>query len=89
MTSDTFKARLVREPAQVECAICRHRQWLAAPRSRCDHCGSEISLFEDREAADLSLDDLTAQGRVAFLSELAGGLYAVIANRVFRGKAGS
>jgi hypothetical protein len=89
MTSDTLKARLAREPAEVECAICRHRQWLAAPHGRCDQCGSEIALFEDREAADLSLDDLTAQGQVAFLRELAGGLYAVIANRVFRGKAGS
>lgn len=89
MTSDSLKARLAREPAQVECAICRHRQWLAAPQGRCDQCGSEIALFEDREAADLSLDDLTAQGRVAFLRELANGLYAVIANRVFRRQAGS
>lgn len=89
MTSDALKARLARERAQVECAICRHRQWLAAPQGRCDQCGSEIALFEDREAADRALDELTAQGRVAFLRELAGGLYAVIANRVFRGKAGS
>jgi DNA-directed RNA polymerase subunit RPC12/RpoP len=84
MPPDDLNARLVREPAKVECPICRHRQWLSAPQGRCDQCGSEITLFDDREEADRSLKGLIQEGRVAYLRELPDGLYAVIANRAFR-----
>ena len=84
MPPDDMKARLAREPAQVECAICRHRQWLSAPQGRCDQCGSEITLFERRDEAERSLEALVREGRVAYLRETPGGLYAVVANRLFR-----
>jgi DNA-directed RNA polymerase subunit RPC12/RpoP len=89
MSPDDVKARLAREAAKVECPICRHRQWLSAPVGRCDQCGSEIILFDVREDAERSLEGFIREGRVAYLRELAGGLYAVIANRAFPRRAGS
>jgi DNA-directed RNA polymerase subunit RPC12/RpoP len=89
MSADDLKARLSRAPATIECPICRHRQWLSAVEGRCDQCGSEIALLDDREAASRKLDEATAAGRVAFLRELPGGLFAVVANRAFPGKGGA
>ena len=86
MASERLTQRLARERLKVECPICRHRQWLSASEERCDQCGSEISLYEDREAAQRALDAMTAEGRVAFLRDVAGDLFAVIANRTFRHK---
>lgn len=81
--SEDLSARLAREPVKVECAICRHRQWFGATAGRCEQCGSEITLYADRTPAREALDALVAAGRVAFLSETEGGLFAVIANRSF------
>ncbi|HUP00675.1 MAG TPA: hypothetical protein VM737_04035 [Gemmatimonadota bacterium] len=83
MTEDLTE-RLDREAVGVECSICRHRQWLSMVRGRCDQCGSEISLYPDRRAAREALEVLAAAGRVAYLSETAGGLFAVVTNRSFR-----
>ena len=87
--SDALSERLGREPAEVECPICRHRQYVGATVGRCDQCGSEIEIVGDREAALRRLDALSGEGRVAFLQELqrpasARGLFAVVANRRFR-----
>ena len=76
--------RLERETVGIECAMCRHRQWLSTVRGRCDQCGSEILLFLDRDAARAALDGFGSEGRVAYLGEKAGGLYVVIANRAFQ-----
>jgi ribosomal protein S27E len=84
MPSEDLIARLAREPVRVECPICRHRQNLAAPEGRCDQCGSELAIFTGREAAQRKLDELIADGRVAYLSELQNDLFAVVANRSFR-----
>lgn len=80
---EELSARLEREPAKVECAICRHRQWFGATTGRCEQCGSEITLYADRAPAGEALDALVGAGRVAFLSETESGLFAVIANRSF------
>lgn len=85
MSEEGLRARLEREAAQVECKICRHRQWLSAPTGRCDQCASEIELFESREAAAAALDELSREGRVAFLVEAGKGLFGVVANRKFGG----
>jgi hypothetical protein len=87
--SDALSERLGREPAEVECPICRHRQYLGAATGRCDQCGSEIEIVEDRGTAEQRLDELSNEGRVAYLRELqrpasARGLFAVVANRRFR-----
>jgi hypothetical protein len=83
MPSEALTARLAREPVQVECPICRHRQQLAAARGRCDQCGSEFSIFPDRETAQSELDAMITDGRVAFLRELPGDLFVLVANRSF------
>lgn len=82
MSSEDLERRLEQEPVQVECPICRHRQWLHASSGRCGQCGSEIALFGQREPAESALAELVAGGRVAYLVR-AGGLHAVIANRSF------
>lgn len=89
MTSDALNERLAHEPAEVECPICRHRQWMGAATGRCDQCGSEIQILGDRDAALARVDALVEEGRVAYLSEIrrpsgARGLFAVVANRRFR-----
>lgn len=89
MTSDSLDERLAREPVLVECPICRHRQPVAESSGRCDQCGSEIEVFDDRAAAREALDALVEEGRVAYLREVRGpggpaGLFAVVANRGFR-----
>jgi hypothetical protein len=83
MSSEALKERLARSPAKVECPICRHRQWQAAPEGRCDQCGSEVAIYETREEAAGALDALVARGRLAYLRDAEGGLFAVIANRTF------
>jgi hypothetical protein len=83
MPSKELTARLAREPAQVECPICRHRQRVAAVDGRCDQCGSEFTIFPDRETAQSRLDAMIAEGRVAFLRELPGDLFVLVANRAF------
>ena len=85
MSDEGLSARLDREPAQVECKICRHRQWLSAATGRCDQCSSDIELFESREAAATALDQLSREGRVAFLVDAGKGLFGVVANRKFGG----
>ena len=87
MASEGLTQRLARAPLKVECPICRHRQFVTSAEERCDQCSSEIALYEDREAARQALDALTDAGRVAFLRELDGGVFAVIANRTFPRKA--
>lgn len=87
--NDSLSERLAREPAEVECPICRHRQYVGEPAGRCDQCGSEIRIVADRDAAVERLDALSEEGRVAYLARIrrpasAGGLYAVVANRRFR-----
>jgi hypothetical protein len=88
MRGDELSSRLEREPAKVECAICRHRQWFGTTAGRCEQCGSEVTLYADRAPAKEALDTLVSAGRVAFLSEAEGGLFAVIANRAFSRPAG-
>lgn len=88
MPSDDLTARLRRDPVTVECPICRHRQRVAAAEERCDQCGSEIVLYESREAARRALDGWVDEGRVAYLREIAEDLFAVIANRAFRKRTG-
>lgn len=88
MSQETLQDRLARQPAKVECPICRHRQWLSAPRGRCDQCGSEIALFEDRAEAARAMEAFVAGGRLAYLVDAEGGLFAVVANRAF-GQRGS
>jgi len=83
MSPESLESRLDRQATKVECPICRHRQWLSAPRGRCDQCGSEIALYEDREAAARAHDELAGEGRLVYLAETSDGLYAVIANRAF------
>lgn len=83
MSQDNLQERLAREPARVECPICRHRQWLSGATGRCDQCGSEIELFESREEAAGALAELTREGRVAFQVEAGEGLFGVVANRKF------
>jgi hypothetical protein len=83
MPSEELTARLAREPVRVECPICRHRQQLAAADGRCDQCGSEFTIFPDRETAQSKLDALIADRRVAYLRELPGDLFVVVANRSF------
>lgn len=90
MTSEDLNDRLAKEPVTVECPICRHRQWMRSTPGRCDQCGSEIAIYETRPAARAALEALVAEGRVAYLDEIAGedeagrGLFAVVANRTFR-----
>lgn len=83
--TDELNERLDRQPVQVECPLCRHRQWLDATPGRCDQCGSEIEVFDDREAARAALEALHEEGRVAYRMEITRpGLWAVVANRSFR-----
>lgn len=84
MPSDDLNARLRHSPVTVECPICRHRQRVAAAEERCDQCGSEITLFESREAGRRVLEASLDDGRVAYLRDIPGGLFVVIANRSFR-----
>ncbi len=84
MSTKERLSRLASEPVKVECPICRHRQWLSTRSGRCDQCGSEITLFEDRESATSTLEELSGQGRLAYLRDVADGVFAVIANRGFR-----
>lgn len=88
--SDAIDERLAREPAEVECPICRHRNHLSAAAAGCGQCGSEIVVLPDRAAAGERLAALAAAGRVGYLKEIrrppsAVGLWAVIANRRFGG----
>lgn len=86
MREGNLQDRLAREPARVECPICRHRQWLSGSIGRCEQCGSEIELFESREEAAGALEELTREGRVAFQVEAGKGLFGVVANRKFGGE---
>lgn len=86
--TDDLDERLDREPVDVECPLCRHRQWLDATPGRCDQCGSEIVVFDDREAARSAVDALHDEGRVAYRLEPRPGLWAVVANRSFRRREG-
>lgn len=87
--TDDLNQRLAEEPAKVECPLCRHRQWMDATPGRCDQCGSEIEVFDDRAAADEALAGLHEDGRVAYRIEVSSGiggrddLWAVVANRRF------
>jgi len=85
MSEEGLGARLERESAQVECPLCRHRQWLSGPTGRCGQCGSEIELFESREEAGRTLERLSQEGRVSFLVDAGKDLWAVVANRKFGG----
>ena len=85
MKKDDLETRLDREPAKVECPLCRHGQWIDATPARCDQCGSEIALFADRDGARSALEELQDEGRVAYRMEVPGrDLWAVVANRSFR-----
>lgn len=91
--SEDLETRLARDPAKVECQICRHGQWLDAPEGRCDQCGSEIEIHEERAAAREAADELAGEGRLAYVARISpsdGGsdLWAVVANRRFGGKGG-
>lgn len=88
MTDEELSARLEREPVRVECPICRHRQRVGSASGRCDQCGSEIRVYESRTAAEEALGDLVSDGRLAYVTEPAANVWAVIANRTF-GKRGS
>lgn len=86
--SEEVNARLESDPVQVECPICRHRQWLDSAEGRCDQCGSEIEIHSDRESARAALDALLEEGRVAYLNAVSGSgprpeLWVVVANRAF------
>ncbi|HUP21091.1 MAG TPA: hypothetical protein VM778_14235 [Gemmatimonadota bacterium] len=86
--SDALSERLAREPAEVECSICRHRQYVSAATGRCDQCGSGIEVVAGREAGLQRMEALSSEGRAAYLVEVrrpvsARGLYAVVANRRF------
>ena len=83
MPIEELTDRLTRQPVHIECPICRHSQRLSATVGRCDQCGSEFSVFPDRERAQEQLDGLIATGRVAYLREAAGGLFVLVANRSF------
>ena len=83
MPDDGLTERLEREPEKVECPLCRHRQWFAVATGRCDQCGSEVRLFAESETARRELAALSDAGRLAYLAETDGGLFAVIANRTF------
>lgn len=84
MPADDLTARLAREPERLVCPLCRHRLTLPAPAGRCEQCGSEVHLYDDRQAARAALEALTGAGRVAYLTETERGLFAVTANRSFR-----
>ncbi|CAN5322381.1 hypothetical protein BH18GEM1_BH18GEM1_12210 [soil metagenome] len=84
MASDDLSSRLERDPAKVECSICRHRQWFGATTGRCEQCGSEITLYANRGPAREALVGLVDAGRVAYVTETDRGLFAVIANRSFQ-----
>ena len=88
MSVEELSARVERDPVRVECPICRHRQWLRSATGRCDQCGSEIALYASRSSAEEALEALVGNGRLAYLTEPAPDLWAVIANRAF-GKRGS
>ncbi|MGH7558209.1 MAG: hypothetical protein ACREMD_10630 [Gemmatimonadota bacterium] len=83
MTDEKLSARLERDPVRVECPICRHRQRVGSTTSRCDHCGSEITVHGSRSVAEEALEDLVSNGRLAYLTEPVPDLWAVIANRSF------
>lgn len=83
MDQQDLNERLRHDPAKVECPICRHRQWTTSARARCDQCGSEIHLFDDRSEAEAALESLSEGDRVAYLTELADEIFAVVANRTF------
>lgn len=83
MTDEQLSARLERDPVRVECPICRHRQRVGSTVGRCDQCGSEITVYASRSAAEEALDELVSDGRLAYVSEPAPDLWAVIANRSF------
>lgn len=83
MNERDLNERLRHDAVKVECPICRHRQWTTSTRARCDQCGSEIRLFDDRGDAEAALASLSEQGRVAYLTELEDAIFAVVANRRF------
>ena len=83
MSERDLSERLRHDAAKVECPICRHRQWTTVAIARCDQCGSEIRLFDERADAESALEALGEERRVAYLTELADGIFAVVANRKF------
>lgn len=83
MEDEKLSARLERDPVRVECPICRHRQRVGSTASRCDQCGSEITVYGSRAAAEQVLEDLVSHGRLAYVTEPVPDLWAVIANRAF------
>lgn len=83
MPDEELRARIERDPVRVECPICRHRQRVGSIASRCDQCGSEIALYGSRAEAEEALDALVTDGRLAYVTEAATDLWAVIANRAF------
>jgi Zn finger protein HypA/HybF involved in hydrogenase expression len=83
-TGNGLASRLEREPAPVECLICRHRQWLSTTSGRCDQCGSGIELFERRDDAQAALDRIQADGRIGYLVP-GPRFFAVVSNRTFGG----
>lgn len=83
MPDERLSERLEHNPVRVECPICRHRQRVGSTVSRCDQCGSEITVYGSRSAAEEVLEDLVSRGRLAYLNEPARDLWAVIANRAF------
>lgn len=80
---DNLSDRLSSEPILVDCPICRHREQMDAPTGHCGQCGSDITLFDDSDAAKQALDALLDSGRVAYLRKAPKKIYAVIANRSF------
>ena len=83
MRDEELSARLEREPVRVECPICRHRQRVGSASSRCDQCGSEIWVYGSRAAAEEALGGLVSDGRLAYVTEPGGNIWAVVANRTF------
>lgn len=83
MSEQDLSARLEAQPITVECPICRHNQRLGTTSGRCDQCGSEIDLYDERRTAEERLGELISVGRVAYLREIGRDVFAVIANRSF------